>query len=544
MSQKGLITINSREKIFSEYRNARSFKASLGNRGLYEQTAINERFFAGDQWYGAATPNDRPLVRHNIIKRIGDFKMSHLVSSKLSVKYSAEGIPDTVSDLAEILKERKLLSKRNTALFSPLKSKNEIGLTVSALNSYRETVARRVGLSELLDTALRNAFVSGCGFIYTYFDPLIRTGLYADKPGGEPIMGDIACEVIRAENVYFGDPTCVKLQNQPYIILAERKPLSEIYYEAASNNIRDLPEISEAEGAEKHILLTKLTKKRLPDGIHVFATKVTEKFTVREEWDIGVRVYPLSQFTWEPRDNNIYGDSEVTYLIPNQIAVNRMITASVWSAMTTGMPLMLVNGELVPEDITNDPGQIIRVWGTPEEIDSAVKYINPPDFSSGYNDSIETLISNTLSQSGATEAALGDTDAHNTSAIIELSNLSVQPLALLKNRYYRFIEDISMIWAEFFVKMYGKRSLKISDENGVWYFPFDSARYRDILFSVSVVLRDAVSRSESDSVTLLSSLYEKGAISASQYIKRLPSGILPDAEELIEQLEANKNESI
>lgn len=523
---------------------ARNFKASMGSRGLYEQTAINERFFAGDQWYGAACPSDKPLVRHNLIKRIGDFKMSHLTSSKISVKYSAEGVANTTLHNAEIEKERKVLSLRDSSLFTPINSKNEIRLAVSALNSYRNTVAKRVRLTDLLDTALRNAYISGSGFIYTYFDPTVRTGLYADKVGGQPIMGDIACEVIRAENVYFGDPTCTNLQNQPYIILAERKPLSEIYFEAAANKIANLPEITDAEANEKHTLLTKLYKRKMSDGVHIFAVKVTEKFMVREDWDIGVSLYPLSQFTWEPRDNNIYGDSEVTYLIPNQIAVNRMITASVWSAMTTGMPLMLVNGELVPEEITNDPGQIIRVWGSAEEIDSAIRYINPPDFSSGYNESVETLISNTLSQSGATEAALGDTDAHNTSAIIELNALSVQPLALLKNRYYRFIEDISIIWAEFFVRMYGKRCLKISDENGIWYFPFDSKRYRSLLFSVSVEPKESVGNNERESVALLSNLFEKGAITAAQFIKRLPRGILPDAEELIEQMEVKNNESL
>lgn len=524
------------QTIFEEYRRARSFKTSMGSRGLYEQTAVNERFFAGDQWYGIATGGDRPLVRHNVIKRIGDFKMSQLSASKISVKYSAEGIPLTAADLERVKEERKALSARASSLFAPLNSENETALVVSALNSYRETVAKRVGLSSLLDTALRNAYVSGSGYIYTYFDPTIRTGLFADKVGGKPIMGDIASEVIRAENVYFGDPVCTKIQSQPYIILAERKPLSEILFEAHSHGI-ETPEFSEARLREKEILLTKLQKKRMPDGsVHVFATKVSEGFTVRPEWDIGVRVYPLSQFVWEPRDNNIYGDSEVTYLIPNQIAINRMITASVWSAMTTGMPLMVVNGELVPEDITNDPGQIIRVFGTAEEIDSAVRFINPPDFSAGYNESVTSLIENTLSQSGATSAALGETEARNTSAIIELREASYQPLALLRNRYYRFIEDISLIWAEFFVTMYGRRSLKITDQNGEWYFPFDSAKYRDLLLTVSAVTSESVSRSEANSLALLSNLFEKGAISASQYIERLPTGILPDGAELAKEL--------
>ena len=40
-------------KIFEEYRKGSEFKSSLGNKGIYEQGKINERFFIGDQWYGA-----------------------------------------------------------------------------------------------------------------------------------------------------------------------------------------------------------------------------------------------------------------------------------------------------------------------------------------------------------------------------------------------------------------------------------------------------------------------------------------------------------
>ena len=86
---------NSPFEIFEEYREAADFKASLGKRGIYEQGRINERFYIGDQWYGAKCGNERPLVRHNIIKRIGDFKMSQILSEPLSVSFSAVGIPVT-----------------------------------------------------------------------------------------------------------------------------------------------------------------------------------------------------------------------------------------------------------------------------------------------------------------------------------------------------------------------------------------------------------------------------------------------------------------
>ena len=50
-------------KIFEEYQQGINFKTSIGDKGLYEQSKINERFYLGDQWHGAKCGTDRPLVR-------------------------------------------------------------------------------------------------------------------------------------------------------------------------------------------------------------------------------------------------------------------------------------------------------------------------------------------------------------------------------------------------------------------------------------------------------------------------------------------------
>lgn len=76
-------------EIFGEFEAGYLFKSSIGNRGLFEQNKINERFFVGDQWYGARAGADRPLVRHNVIKRIGDYKMSQITRSKIRMNFSA-----------------------------------------------------------------------------------------------------------------------------------------------------------------------------------------------------------------------------------------------------------------------------------------------------------------------------------------------------------------------------------------------------------------------------------------------------------------------
>ncbi len=526
------------DKIFSEYERARKFKASIGKKGLYEQNRMNERFYVGDQWHGAACGNDRPLVRHNIIKRIGDYKIAQLAGSPITVSYSAEGFSQNLEASQSISKQRKELSKCDKAVFAPLKSKNEVGLMLSVLDSYRKTSAHRVKLESIIDLALRDAYIRGTGVVYTYFDPDIKTGLFADCVGGTPILGDIVCERIKIEDVYFGDPAVTSLQKQPYIILTEERSAADIGREALRFGApKMLADRIAQRGEEKLTLYTKLYKDMDKQGnIKVYATKVTEDTVVRPPFCMGISVYPLSLFVWERRDGCIYGDSEITYIIPNQIAINRMITASVWSAMSAGMPLMVINGDLVSGDITNDPGQIIKAYGTAEELSSAVRFVSPPDYSSGYNQSVNNLIENTLTQCGANEASLGDLEASNTSAIIELRDASAKYLIPLKNRYFAFVEDISLIWAEFFFSMYGKRCLKVSDDNGIWYFPFDAARYRDLVLTVTVTASEGVTRGEKEQAAALAELLDRGAITPAQYIKRLPSGIIPDAAALIEEL--------
>ena len=91
------------QEIFLEYQNANEYKNSIGDRGIYEQSKMNERFYVGDQWHGVQAGNTRPLVRRNIIKRIGEYKISTLCSNPVTVNYSCEGTPleNTQTELLE-----------------------------------------------------------------------------------------------------------------------------------------------------------------------------------------------------------------------------------------------------------------------------------------------------------------------------------------------------------------------------------------------------------------------------------------------------------
>lgn len=540
--------MNSPEQIFSQYKKARAFKSAMGDRGLYEQVKINERFFAGDQWYGAKCGNERPLVRHNLIKRIGDYKMSVLVSSEAQVVYSAEGIPNTLKAGKKIaeLKSRLALGENITADTA----EEEIALVISALNDYRRVSAERLKFSEVCASALKNAYISGTGIIYTYWDADVSTGLYADAGRNTAIKGDIACEVLDVENVYFGEPKTDDIQRQPYIIIASQYTLEEarrmaLKYGASALSLENIKPDNASGYSDKVTVLTKLYKQWNEDGrdYKIYAKMVSEDAVIRDKWDIGIRLYPLSIFSWEKRKGSIYGDSEITYLIPNQIAVNRMITSGVWSAMSTGMPTLVVNGDIVDGEITNDPGQIIKVYGSAEDTGRALQYVSPPDYSGNFASIIEPLIENTLSQSGANSAALGDVDPQNTSAILTLRNAAMLPLKILQNRYYHFLEEISRIWAEFWITQYGRRRLKIEDENGVWYMDFDGEKYKDIILSSKVDVTAADTFDTELSIKVLDNLLSRGAITVSQYLKRLPRGIIPETEELIRALKEENNDA-
>ena len=84
------------KSVFNEYKNGTEYKASIGDKGIFEQSKKNERFFVGDQWHGAKCGNERPLVRRNVIKRIGDYKISTVAAPSLAVNYSAQCIPNTI----------------------------------------------------------------------------------------------------------------------------------------------------------------------------------------------------------------------------------------------------------------------------------------------------------------------------------------------------------------------------------------------------------------------------------------------------------------
>lgn len=541
-------------EIKSEYKKGTEFKASLGDKGIFDQTKRNERFYIGDQWHGAKTGNERPLVRRNIIKRIGEYKMSVVTAAPISVNYSADGIPNTVDmqDDAETVKQEML--DGNVPSGAP--EAPEISAVTAAMSDYFKVTAERLKFDTKKEQVLRNAYISGTGLLFTYWDDSVETGLYADNTRTKAIKGDIACEVLDIENVVFGDPNNEDIQAQPYIIIVQRRDYEDVKREARKNGLTDADiksdkaeeagynsgdrGDSEPDDSRRVTVYTKIYKEwdRDDKTFHVMAVRVTEKTYVRKPWDLKVKRYPIAKFCWERRRSSAYGESEITYLIPNQIAINRALTAAVWGLMANGMPIMLVNGDVVTDPVTNDPGQIIKVYGESTDVANAVKYIQPPTAIPQYQNVVNDLCTNTLSDSGANDAALGNLRPDNAAAIIQMREAATAPMQVYMNRFYDFVEDVARIWADFWLNLYGDRQMQLKDRNGTQYLLFKAERYRSLLITARVDVGAATMYSEAVVVETLNNLLSAGLISFDQFLERIPSGLIPDVTGLREDIKS------
>lgn len=546
------------QKIFTEYRSGTEFKASVGKKGIFEQAKINERFYAGDHWYGAKCGNDRPLVRRNLIRRIADYKLSTIGAAPIAVNFSAEGVPDnTVQEDTKKQAMDSLAVGESDFANNGEVDELEVSTIMQVLTDYGTTAIERLKFDSLAQSTLKNAYVSGTGILYTYWDELTETGMYADAAKNEPIRGDIACQVLDVENVVFGDANNNDVQNQPYIIISQRRMCDDVRREARRNR-RPAEEIEnikpdnanllyanagtrgeeEPSDSQRITVLTKFYKEWDDEGksYKVMCVRVTEKAVIRKPWDIGVKLYPLSKIVWDERRSSAYGDSEITYLIPNQIAVNRALTAQVWAMMATGMPILIQNGDVINYDITNEPGQIIKVYGANEDVAGALRFLQPPAFAGQMITSVNDLANNTLTDTGANDAALGNVRPDNATAIIQIREAALQPMQIKQNQYYAFIEDTMRIWAEFWLHLYGDRNLKINTASGTAYVPFHAKRYEKILVNAKVDVGASTLWSTSLVISTLDALLQAQIITPIQYLERMPSGFIPDKTGLIEDI--------
>ena len=102
----------------------------------------------------------------------------------------------------------------------------------------------------------------------------------------------------------------------------------------------------------------------------------------------------------------------------------------------------------------------------------------------------------------------------------------------MKKRFYGFVEDITRIWADFWITHYGIRKIKLTDGKTTYFMDFDASRYKNLYLTAKATVLDKAEFSVSDTMSVLDNLLDKGIIDKKQYLERLPKGIISDTEKI------------
>ena len=520
MNKKQNYSLN---KAWQQYEKGKDYKRRIG---LYESVRINEKFYRGEQWqYGEGKDLPKPVF--NIIHRVINFLVCSVASANISIGFTDENLP-----FAQSGKDAALIQQGIDVL------------TENASYRWKKNCMDRKMMQLLTDAA-----ITGDGVIYCYWDSSLRTP--------QRFEGDIVTELIDNVNVFPADVNKADIQSQDYIILSGRASVNHLIKEARDAGVNEddiskiLPDNEyssqsgemakyELEGADE-AKATYIIKFWRENGKVVFE-KSTRNCIIRSG-RTDCRLYPVAYLNWIPTKNSFHGVSPISSLIPNQKFINRAYAMVMKHMTDTAFSKIVYDKSKIPE-WSNEVGEAIAAYGGGNIADS-VSVVGVGKMQNGYMELIDSSVNLTKELMGATESALGNLEANNTSAILALQETSRIPLAQIRSAYYQCITDLANIWADMMCAYYpSERLLPCTTKEGIKAKNIEFSVLKNDIICAEVEVCEVSKFSAASTQSILDKLFDSGLISAVEYVKRLPTGIFPDKDGFVQQAEAeNEAES-
>lgn len=487
---------------------------------LDDTVKANRNMYVGKQWEGVQA-NGLPQPVFNILKRVVGF---HVASS------TSDNLKMNVTPLANTPKTHDLIE--------PARVVNE---ECDALMEHNCVTA----LAKEFET---NAAVDGDGCIYVYWDPDVDCG------GG--IMGAIRYVVTENTRVFFGNPNDKEVESQPYIQIISREIVRNVKIRAKENKSKNWQHIhpdSEDSTAVDSAKFTDdkctvvLTLWRNDNDGEIWAYESTKDCEVRKPWSLGIRRYPLVWMNWDSIADCYHGQAMITGLIPNQIFINKAWAMSMLSIMRNAWPKVVYDKTRVAR-WDNRVGGAIPINGG--DVNSVAKIIDPATIDPQIANFISLAVKQTEESLGATEAALGEGKAYNTSAILSLQRAAATPIEMQKQRLYKAIEDLFRISVEFMAEYYGVRTVDIETPEKVAQAQqfigttpdatipetFDFSILKTMPMALKIEVGASSYYSEIAAMQTLDNMLQGGFISPLDYLERIPDSYFPKRRKLVEQL--------
>ena len=420
--------------IWQLYEKGRNYHRMMG---IYTDTDRNYRMFNGDQWAGAKLGDIEP-VQKNFIKPIVKYKVSVIHDNLYEIVYSSQNY-------------------KNKAF------RKSAERYCDMLNRYAHNVWERDKMDFKGRRITKDAAINDEGILYVNFD----------RENMIPVN-----EIVKKNDIYYGNENDDDIQNQPYILLRKRMPVANAVDLALSEGMSesDVPfiigdndtfeESGDAAKWEVDNMVTVVYKMYKKDN-SVHYSIATRWVTIREDIDLGISLYPIAHFNWEEKEGSARGEGEVRYLIPNQIEVNRTEVRRVLTVKYQAYPQKVVDVSKVSNPMAlNTVGGTIRTNGQPvDDVHKIVGTIPPAQMSPDVVKLQEDLINVTRDLAGAGDTATGQVNPESASgrAILAVQQASQAPMTEQRESYKAFIEDVARIWLEYLIA-YSEGGIDMEEE--------------------------------------------------------------------------------
>lgn len=404
--------------------------------GIYVDTDRNYRFYNGNQWEGAKLGDVEP-VQKNFIKPIVKYKQAVIHDNLYGIVYSSMNFENPMF--------RKTAEK-----------------CCELLNSH---VARLWELDKMdykLRRVTKDAAINDEGIFYIYWDEEQKRPVH---------------EVIKKNDIYYGNENDDDIQNQPYILIRKRMPVAnamdlaqregaseeDLRYIIGDNDTHE--ESGEASKEEVDDQVTVIYKLYKQGGTVKFSV-ATRYVTISENVDMGIKLYPVAHMVWEEKEGSARGEGEVRYLIPNQIEVNRTEMRRVLTVKMQAYPTKIADtSKIANPDALDRVGVTIKTFGqTVDDVKKVVGVIPPAQMSQDVIKLQEDLINVTRDLAGAGDTATGQVNPESASgrAILAVQQASQAPMTEQKESTKNLVEDVARIDLEYII-VHSEEGLKMVD---------------------------------------------------------------------------------
>lgn len=465
------------DSVWQEYQKDMRFKEELN---LFEKTKQHHNFFLGRQWEGLNAPDlEKPVL--NFVKRVVNYLISVLMVNDIAVNLTGS------EDMEEFFKQVR----------------DEI-----------ENVNEKTRFRAKLRRIIKNTAIDGDGAIYLRYDREKRC---------------VDSEIINNTNIVFGDKTTPEVEKQPYIILVKQMA-KEIFEE----QFPDTEEDAVYTGDRTDPCVTVLIRFYKKNG-RVHFVQSTQHHILTDETDTGQKLYPVAFINWEAVRDCCHGIGAVETIVPNQIAVNKLWAMALLYQKNNAFPKIFIDKTKL-DRWNSSPGAVMGVIGNPN--DAVATSFRPQDMASQLMAIVEKTIAYTKDFMGANDAALGNVNPTNTSAIVALQKTAVAPLELQRQALYQFVEDYAFIVCDIIRAHYGIRTATV---DGVTVY----IDYRNIAEDTKLTVDIGQSEywSESAQIQTLDNLFTKGIIDdALIYLENIPERVMPNKNKIIEDIRSKQKE--